>query len=55
MWIEKGEKIRSKLNGTLYVVKEIDPNAVVLESENGCSLRWTNTEILKHFFDKAGD
>jgi hypothetical protein len=24
MWIEKGEKVKSKLNGQLYVVEEID-------------------------------
>lgn len=55
MWIKKGEKIKSRLNGQLYLVKEIGPRAVILESENGFKQSWTNIEILKYFFDKIED
>ena len=55
MWIEKGEKVKSKLNGLLYVVKEIDTRGVIFESENGLEQSWTNTEVIKHFFDRVED
>ena len=55
MWIEKGEKVKSKLNGKLYVVEDIDTRAVVLESENGLKQSWTNSEVMKYFFDWVED
>jgi len=55
MWIEKGEKVKSKLNGQLYVVEEIDARGVVLESENGLKQSRTNTEVVKYFFDRVED
>ena len=55
MWIEKGEKVKSKLNSQLYVVEEIDARGVVLESENGLKQSWTNTEVMKYFFDRVED
>ena len=55
MSIEKGEKVKSKLNGQLYVVEEIDARGVVLESENGLKQSRTNTEVVKYFFDRVED
>jgi len=55
MWIEKGEKVKSKLNGQLYVVEEIDARGVIFESEDGLKQSWTNTEVMKYFFDRVAD
>jgi hypothetical protein len=55
MWIEKGEKVKSKLNGQLYVVEEIDARGVVFESEDGLKQAWTNSEVMKYFFDWVED
>ena len=55
MWIEKGEKVKSKLNDQLYVVKEIDARGVVFESEDGLKQSWTNSEVMKYFFDWVED
>ncbi len=52
MWIAVGEKVKSTLNGTVYVVKAVDFRSVVLQSENGASQTWTNRDVLGKFFEK---
>ncbi len=52
MWVAVGEKVKSSLNGTVYVVKAVDFRSVILQSENGSSQTWTNWDALGRFFEK---
>jgi hypothetical protein len=53
MKILEGNKLKSKLTGTVFEVKTIKDRSVVLESKDGSDQEWTDMGNLPLFFDEA--
>jgi hypothetical protein len=53
MTIFEGERLRSKITGTVLEVKKIKEKSVVLESEEGRNEEWTDMGFLPLFFEVA--
>jgi hypothetical protein len=51
MRLAQGDKIRSKLNGAVYLVKAVKNTSVVVESEQGLKQEW-NMKQLRLIFQK---
>jgi hypothetical protein len=49
----EGEKLRSKLDGQLYRVKEIQGKEVLLENKDGMSQAWFGKWDFEPFFEKV--
>ena len=55
MKILEREKLRSKLDGLLYKVKEIQGKEVLLENKDGMSQAWLGKWDFEPFFEKIED
>jgi hypothetical protein len=53
MKILEGNKLKSKLTGTIFEVKVIKDRSVVLESKDGPEQEWTDMGNLPLFFEEA--
>ena len=53
--IFEGERLKSKMTGTIFEVKKIKHKSVVLESEEGSPQEWTDMGCLPLFFELAGN
>jgi hypothetical protein len=53
MKILEGNKLKSKLTGTIFEVKAIKDRSVVLEPKNGPDQEWTDMGNLPLFFEEA--
>lgn len=53
MKVLEGNKLKSKLTGTIYEVKKIKARSVVLQSKNGSNQEWTDMGNLSLFFEEA--
>jgi hypothetical protein len=53
MKILEGNKLKSKLTGTIFEVKVIKDRSVVLESIDGPDQEWTDMGNLPLFFEEA--
>ncbi len=51
--IFEGERLISKMTGTIFEVKKIKDRSVVLESEEGRNQEWTDMGVLPLFFEVA--
>ena len=51
--IFEGERLKSKMTGTIFEVKKIKHKSVVLESEEGRNQEWTDMGFLPLFFEVA--
>jgi hypothetical protein len=49
----QGDKLKSKLTGTIYIVRKIKTRSVVLESKDGSNQEWTDMGNLPLFFEEA--
>ena len=54
MMILKGVRLKSKMTGIIFEVKEIKDKSIVLESEEGSNQEWTDMGCLPLFFEVAG-
>ena len=52
MKVLEGEKLKSKLTGTVFEVKKIKDRSVILKSKDGLNLEWTNMGNLPLFFEE---
>ncbi len=52
MKVLEGEKLKSKLTGTVFEVKKIKDRSVILMSKDGFNLEWTNMGNLPLFFEE---
>jgi hypothetical protein len=48
----EGDRVKSRLTGTVYEVKRLRDISVILESEDGSNQEWTDNGNLKLFFEK---
>ncbi len=51
--IREGDKRKSVLTGRVYEVKTVNDWFVLLESRDGASRVWTETDNLKLFYEKV--
>ncbi len=55
MRVFEGDKLKSKLTGTIVEVKEIKSRSLVLESKEGSLQEWTDLGNLPLFFEEVED
>ncbi|MEI9477522.1 MAG: hypothetical protein WCO26_13210 [Deltaproteobacteria bacterium] len=53
MKVLEGNKLKSKLTGTIFEVKIIKDRSVILESRDGSDQEWTDMGNLPLFFEEA--
>ncbi len=53
MRLFEGDKLKSKLTGTIVEVKQIKDRSVILETKDGSKQEWTDLGILPLFFEEV--
>jgi hypothetical protein len=55
MRLFEGDKLKSKLTGTIVEVRHIKDRSVILETKDGSKQEWTDLGILPLFFEEVTD